>query len=167
MSSINKSDSESDCDTAGLSNILKKYASTKGKGAPVAPKVDKRTETSKKNMAKARAAKIAGLQQKKQDKQYVVSEDESSSEEDESSDDEELVITKKKPKKGGSAPPPSAVDDRMGRMEEILIALAKKKMKKKPAKRGKTIINVTNPAQVGVIVPNPQAQVLKHNILNF
>ena len=60
-------DYSDDDEQLSLTNTLKRFASTKGAGAPKAPKVDKRTETSKTNMAKARAAKLEALRKKREE----------------------------------------------------------------------------------------------------
>jgi len=158
------SESEDDQSQSQLTSVLQRYASTKGKGAVAAKAADKRTETSKLNMAKARAAKLAGLQKKKESRAFEIDESEDSESED-SSDDEDLVITKKKSQKGGKGGAPAASSDRLSKIEEAIMLLAQQKAKKKPQKR-KTVINVSAP-QSATAPANQKAQALKNNILNF
>ena len=117
----------SDDEQLSLTNTLKRFASTKGAGILKEPKVDKRTETSKANMAKARAAKLEALRKKREEEANEYEIEDSDSEESDS-DDEELII-KRKPQKGGRggrAPPAAAAvsDDRIGRIEMMLAQLA-------------------------------------------
>jgi hypothetical protein len=162
MSDCN-SESDEEVQQNKLASVLKRYQS--GKGA-----ADKRKETSKANMAKARAAKLAGLAAAKEKKSRQV-EISDSSDSDSDSDEEEVVITKKKSQKGKGKPVDEAVDD--GRMARLEKAMMKKLMKKfcdeklvrVPQKKGKkTIIQINQPAQVSSSAP---IQAMKRDILNF
>lgn len=151
-----------------LTKVLSRYKSTKGAA-------DKRKETSKANMAKARAAKLAGLRQKKEEQASSYDLDYSDDSEDDSdeseSDDEELVIRKKKPQKG-KGQVEFQENDRLRMMEEAIMMLAQKAQKKSKAKPKKKPVRKTTVIQVGVpqAVPaaaNPKVSGLKHNILTF
>ena len=158
----------SDSEQISLSNVLQKYKSTKGAA-------DKRRETSKANMAKARAAKLAALKQKKEQAEREIEVDDSDSDDDsddsddsDGSDDDggELVIKKLKRQVGGSAG-----NARIERLEKAIMLLAKQKQKQKggnkkaPVKR-KTVIQVNQPPVI-TSTPNPKAEVMKHSILRF
>jgi len=76
-----------------LAKVLSRYKSTKGDA-------DKRKETSKLNMAKARAAKLEKLKQEKQVKQqdsFEYEDADDSSDDSEDSEEEELVL---RPRRG-------------------------------------------------------------------
>ena len=160
------SDSEfSENERVSLNNVLQKYKSTKGAA-------DKRKETSKANMAKARAAKLAALKKKKEEEANQIhiedsssddSEDSGSSDSDDSGDDGDLVIKKLKRSKGGNAD-----SSRIARIEEALIQLAMQKgkgKKKKPAVKKKTVIQLNHPTSTHV--PNPNSAALKNSIIGF
>jgi hypothetical protein len=157
----------SDSEQISLSNVLQKYKSTKGAA-------DKRRETSKANMAKARAAKLAALKQKKEQAEREIEVDDSDSDDDsedsdgsDSSDDGggELVIKKLKRQVGGSAG-----NARIERLEKAIMLLAKQKQKQKGGKKApvkrKTVIQVNQPPVI-TSAPNPKAEVMKHSILRF
>jgi hypothetical protein len=150
------SDSEEE-HQAKLTKVLGRYKSTKGDA-------DKRKETSKVNMAKARAAKLAGLKAAKEEAANEI--EVSSSESEESSDDEDLIITKKGKGKGGRAPPASS-SEQMRRMEQMIMMLAKQKGKgKKPAR--KTVIQIAAPPSTPVLgASNPHAKAMKQSIIQW
>ena len=157
------SDSEfSENERVSLNNVLQKYKSTKGAA-------DKRKETSKANMAKARAAKLTALKKKKEEEANQIhiedssSDDSDSSDSDDSGDDGDLVIKKLKRSKGGNAD-----SSRIARIEEALIQLAMQKgkgKKKKPAVKKKTVIQLNHPTSTHV--PNPNSAALKNSIIGF
>ena len=93
MSDFEEADEEQQ---RGLENVLKRYQQ-KGTGSASAA-ADKRQETSKLNMAKARAAKIAKLraQKEEQDNTYEVSEDDDDDDDYTESDEDEYIPPKKK-----------------------------------------------------------------------
>jgi hypothetical protein len=160
---------ESDEDQKKLANVLGRYKSTKGDA-------DKRKVTSQINVAKARAAKLAGLQasRKRVEIEESESEDDEEEENESESDGEELVIhKKKKPQKGrgrGGAPPAS--EDRLSRMEQIIMNLAMQKVKpKKKAPRKTVNIQIAPPntpqSAPAAAVVNPQAKVMKQHIISW
>lgn len=159
------SDSEPDEQELALKRVLGRYKSTKGDA-------DKRKETSKLNMAKARAAKLSGLKAKKieEDNQYELPMSDESEDDDESSDEEDLILKRRKPQKGRGGAPPAATSDRMQRMEEMIMQLAlqrTKQNKKKKAPSRRTVIQLAPAAATAVAVSNPTAELLKRNILRF
>jgi hypothetical protein len=152
------SDSEEE-HQAKLTQVLGRYKSTKGDA-------DKRKETSKLNMAKARAAKLAGLKAAKEEAANEI--EVSSSDSDESSDDEDLIISKKgkKGQKGGRAPPASS-SEQMRRMEQMIMMLAKQKGKGKKSAR-KTVIQIAAPPSTPVLgASNPHANAMKQSIIQW
>ena len=149
-----------------LAKVLSRYKSTKGDA-------DKRKETSKLNMAKARAAKLEKLKQEKQVKQqqqdsYLEYEDSEDSSDD-SSEEEELVL---RPKRG--KPKQQQGTGRMDMLEKAILMLAerttkktpKAKPKKKPV-RNTTVIQVTSAPPPKTPAPSKKVELLKDDILNF
>jgi hypothetical protein len=109
----------SDDEQDQLAQVLTRYKSTKGD-------LDQRKETSKLNMAKVRAAKLAGLTKKKAEQpskvHYI----------DESSDsDEEEIVIQRKPAKGkgraGAAAASAPSESRMAELEAAFEAMNKQK----------------------------------------
>ena len=154
-----------------LAKVLSRYKSTKGDA-------DKRKETSKLNMAKARAAKLEKLKQEKQVKQqqqdsYLEyddsSEDSDVDDTDDSSEEEELVL---RPKRGKA--PEQQGTGRMDMLEKAILMLAerttkktpKAKPKKKPV-RNTTVIQVTSAPPPKTPAPSKKVELLKDDILNF
>lgn len=151
---------DSDNEQKKLREVLGRYKSSKGDA-------DKRKVTSQVNMAKARAAKLAGLQASKRNVE-IDSESESDDGLESDSDGEDLIIQKKKPQKGrgrGGAPP--VVDDRMNRMEQMLMKLAMKNSKKK-APRKTVNIQIAPPITPALQhATNPHTAAIKHSICNW
>ena len=161
-----------------LAKMLSRYKSTKGDA-------DKRKETSKLNMAKARAAKLEKLKQAKEVKQvkqqdsYEYEDTDETSEddsEDTSDEDTELVLRPRKGKKKQQVQVQqegTTSGGRMDMLEKAILMLAerttkaKAKPKKKPAVRKTTVIQV-NPAPVPKTpAPSKKVELLKDDILNF
>lgn len=144
--------------------VRERYKSTKSDA-------DKRKQTSKSNMQKAREAKNARLAEEKEMSKYQYeipnSEDDYTTD---SSSDEELVIARKPRKptirfEATKMPKPS--EDRMDKFERMLMQLAQKaskpdKKKRRPIER-KTVIQITQPTQQS----NPYGNELKHKLLNL
>jgi len=168
----------SDDDTQSrLVNTLRKYDPTRVK-AEKRPKVDKRSESSKVNMAKAREAKLAGLRARKEKAQEeTVEESEEEEENSDNSDDSEYedyeyvpkpkIVQKGKAKtKAKVETPPPAADARIDKLTELLEKMMTqtqvKKKKKAPVR--KTIIQVTAPSAAAASVPNPKAADMKKNV---
>jgi hypothetical protein len=157
---------DSDDEQTKLARVLARYKSTKGDA-------DKRKETSKLNVAKARAAKLAALQATKSKMSSIEESDSDeemdSEEEDEESDGEELIIAKKSKKGGGrrgGAPP---ADDRMARLEQMMLQVAmqnKKKAKKKPTRKVVNI-QIASPATAQAPVNNPHTAAIKKSIIQW
>lgn len=142
-------------------------------------KVDKRKQSSKNNMEKARLAKIEQLKQKRllQEQQniYEINEEASS----DSSDDSEVEYVLQKINKQKKKTKPAAVDnsnDRIQQLENMLLALAggMKKQKKQKKVKNKTIIhlpsnNIQQPQQTIKEAPKtkPIEAVKKPNGFNF
>ena len=158
-----------------LAKVLSRYKSTKGDA-------DKRKETSKLNMAKARAAKLEKLKQAKEVKQqkqqdsyeYEDTDDTESDDdsEDTSDEDTELVLRPKQKKKQPQQQEGTS-GGRMDMLEKAILMMAerstkaKAKPKKKPAVRKTTVIQV-NPAPVPKTpAPSKKVELLKDDILNF
>jgi len=153
-----------------LAKVLSRYKSTKGDA-------DKRKETSKLNMAKARAAKLEKLKQEKQVKQqqqdsyleYEDCEDSDDDDTDDSSEEEELVL---RPKRGKAKQ--QGTGGRMDMLEKAILMLAerttkktpKAKPKKKPV-RNTTVIQVTSAPPPKTPAPSKKVELLKDDILNF
>ena len=160
-----------------LAGALLKFNSTKGRGVKE-PKIDKRSESSKVNMAKARAAKVALSQTMRQKREQEIEvSDEDDSEDSESEEEEEYVLKKAKKGKGkgkGQAAPPAATsaDLRIDKLEFLLeqhIKNQKGKGKKKAPVR-KTIIHVapaTAASQPVIAQPNPKAADAKKEVLSW
>ncbi len=156
-----------------LTKVLSRYKSTKGDA-------DKRKETSKLNMAKARAAKLEKLKQAKEVKQqkqqdsYEYEDDSEDSDEDSDSDDEEDTELVLRPKGKKQQVKQQEGTGRMDMLEKAILMLAerttkkaKAKPKKKPAVRKTTVIQV-NPAPVPKTpAPSKKVELLKDDILNF
>ena len=159
-----------------LAKVLSRYKSTKGDA-------DKRKETSKLNMAKARAAKLEklkqakeGKQQKQQDSYEYEDTDDTSDDDSEESEEEELVLRPRKGKKKQQVQVQqegTTSGGRMDMLEKAILMLAerstkaKAKPKKKPAVRKTTVIQV-NPAPVPKTpAPSKKVELLKDDILNF
>ena len=158
-----------------LAKVLSRYKSTKGDA-------DKRKETSKLNMAKARAAKLEKLKQAKEGKQqkqqdsYEYEDDDTSDDDSEESEEEELVLRPRKGKKKQQVQVQqegTTSGGRMDMLEKAILMLAerstkaKAKPKKKPAVRKTTVIQV-NPAPVPkTSAPSKKVELLKDDILNF
>jgi len=159
-----------------LAKVLSRYKSTKGDA-------DKRKETSKLNMAKARAAKLEKLkqakevkQQKQQDSYEYEDTDDTSDDDSEESEEEELVLRPRKGKKKQQVQVQqegTTSGGRMDMLEKAILMLAerstkaKAKPKKKPAVRKTTVIQV-NPAPVPKTpAPSKKVELLKDDILNF
>jgi len=172
---------EDDEQQRGLENILKRYKQ-KGAGSPSAASVDRRHETSKTNMAKARAAKIAKLKAQKQVQTNTiqVSEDDDDGEYSDS-DGEEIPAPRKTPQKGKGRfrQTSGAVDDgriaRLEQMEMRLAALAARldrdnKQRRMPPKQRKTAVNIQiapPAASIATRVSNPKSEQLRQSVLNF
>lgn len=169
--------SYSDDDTqhqSGLEGVLQKYANGKAaqkvRYASTKGDADRRKLTSKENMAKARAARLAQLQSQKQESE---SEEESDGEAEDLSDEseEELVLKPvkrmNKPQKGkgrGGSAAASAVND--GEMQRLLMmqmsALLAQQQKGK--KKKKPVVKQSTPAPANT--PNPAAVEAKREIRN-
>ena len=128
----------------GLESVLRRYQQ-KGAGASAAS-ADRRKETSKLNMEKARAAKIAKLraQKEEQDNTYEVSEDDDDDDDYTESDEDEYIPPKKKKVvimkgKGKGRQTAGAVDDgamaRLAQMEIRYAALPAQLEKEKRQRR--------------------------------
>jgi len=142
-------------DQEGLERVLKHYESSKGAA-------DKRRKTSKINVAKARAAKLAGARKKVQ-----IEESESEDEEEESESEYEEVEIKKTKKGGGKGRAPPAADDKLARIEAALLTLTQqagqgKKKAKKPVRR--VVVEKEAPAKNPV---PPQAPKYTKNLLGL
>lgn len=128
-----------------LASVLSRYKSTKGAA-------DKRKETSKANMAKARAAKLEALRRKKEEEENEFGLDDESDDdsEEDSEEEEELVIKKAKrqPRKAASQVQ-FQENDRLRQIEEAILVLAQKANKSK-AKPKKKPVRKTTVIQVGV-----------------
>ena len=137
----------------GLENVLRRYQQ---RGTGSSSSSDKRQETSKVNMAKARAAKIAKLcaQKEERDNTIEVSEDDDDDDDYSDSDGEEYIAPKKKAiqkMKGRGRQTASAVDDgAMARLEQMEMRYAalvaqlekEKRQRKAPAKPRKTAVSI-------------------------
>jgi len=162
-----------------LAKVLSRYKSTKGDA-------DKRKETSKLNMAKARAAKLEKLKQEKQVKQvkqqqqqdsYEYEDDDSSEDDSEdTSEEEELVLRPrgKKTPKQYAVKQQEGTGGRMDMLEKAILMLAERTTKKakntKPKKKAvrKTTVIQVNPAPVPKTpAPSKKVELLKDDILNF
>lgn len=155
------SDSDS-AEQSKLTQVLGRYKSTKGDA-------DKRKQTSKTNMAKARAAKIAQLKAKKEEEAGEI-EISGTDEESESEEEEELVLTKKSLKgkgKGRGGAPASASNERMDMLEAAILALASKKQPKRKPIHKKTVIHVTPAAAVSTPKVNAGAEAMKRSIIQW
>lgn len=164
---------ESNPSTEAVSNTRPKYQSSKGDA-------DKRRQTSKDNMAKARQAKLEKLRLQKLEelnpkiKGPSYRYDDSSSEDTDSyvsESDDELIITKKNVKKRAVTKAKQSEDTRMDRLEALLVASLtgmKKKDKKKKRSVRKTIIQMP-PNQVPqtqpMVTPNPMKEHFKQRLL--
>lgn len=165
--------SGSDDEQVKLTSILSRYKSTKGDA-------DKRKETSKDNMAKARAAKLAQLKEKKEKanrrQEIEVSDSESDaeseSEEESDSDGEEFVLKKAQKGKGKGRQETDPVDDarlKKLQMYEMMDEFIRQKTNgKKPKPKGsrKTVIQI-NQAPKAAAQVDPKYEILKQNILRF
>lgn len=172
----NMSDSEGEQpQVISLEDTLARFNSSKGSGIAKGL-ADRRKETSKANMAKARAAKIAKLKQKKEEESRQIEVDPETDEySEQSSSDDELYIKKSKRNHPTSAAKKRSVvvrdDDTARRMEAIEMAVLsmlkdQKKVKKKPVR--KTVIQLPPASQpIPIPQPNRKVEVLKHNILDF
>ena len=160
-----------------LAKVLSRYKSTKGDA-------DKRKETSKLNMAKARAAKLEKLKQAKEVKQqkqqdsYEYEDTDDTSEddsEDTSDEDTELVLRPrgKQKKKQPQQQEGTTSGGRMDMLEKAILMLAerttkaKAKPKKKPAVRKTTVIQVNPAPTPKTPAPSKKVELLKDDILNF
>jgi len=108
-------------------------------------KIDKRKQTSKANMAKARAEKLRQLKEKKETKEYEIDEDSSSSESG-SSDDEVLVIKGKRGKKQPKAKKGQAMDPLQKEINDLKVIVSKLAKEKKSKQKPKTVVQIVNPA---------------------
>jgi hypothetical protein len=162
-----------------LAKVLSRYKSTKGDA-------DKRKETSKLNMAKARAAKLEKLKQEKQVKQvkqqqqqdsYEYEDDDSSEDDSEDSEEEELVLRPRGKKKQQVKQQQGT--GRMDMLEKAILMLAErttKKAKAKPKKKAvrKTTVIQVNPAPQQAPVPKgpaaaptKQVELMMNDLLRF
>jgi len=154
-----------------LAKVLSRYKSTKGDA-------DKRKETSKLNMAKARAAKLEKLKQEKEEKaqQYEYDDDsEDNSDDSDDSEQEELVLRPKQGKQKKQQGTGGTGSGRMDMLEKAILMLAenaqkkKAKPKKKPARKT-TVIQVT-PTVPQQPTPQPtlskKAEMLMNDVLTF
>jgi len=164
-----------------LGDVIRRYNSTRGKGNKVPPP-DKRSITSKANMAKARAAKLeilaadrevreAKLTKKAAKREIEVSDSSEDEDEDDESEEELVISAKKKTQKGGGRAPPAAApaDDKLYRLEQMVMQLAQqggKKKKKKPIPRKKTVIQINQPAPAAKTT-SKEAQVMKDSLCNW
>lgn len=129
-------------------------------------KNDKRRETSKANMAKARAAKLEKLKMQKEKEKgtqrYSIGDDGSSDDSDtgSSSEDEEIVI-KSRPKRQVKKDKRADWHSKITELESLVSKLQKSK-KKKQSGHGKQVINIV-PSQAPS--PNPDMENLKKKIL--
>lgn len=118
-------------------------------------KIDRRKQTSKANMAKARAEKLKQLKEQKElqkgTKEYSIGEDSSDSESSDS-DDEVLVIKgkgknkkeKKETKKGIAIDP---LQKEINDLKDVVTKLIKEnKSKNKKKEKSKTVVQIVNPA---------------------
>ena len=120
-------------------------------------KIDRRKQTSKANMAKARAEKLKQLKEQKElqkgTKEYSIDEDSSDSESSDS-DDEVLVIKgkgkgknkkeKKETKKGIAIDP---LQKEINDLKDVVTKLIKEnKSKNKKKEKSKTVVQIVNPA---------------------
>lgn len=171
------SENHSDDDVQlSLEDTLKRFASTKGAGAPKPPKIDRRAETSKANMAKARAAKIEALRRKREEEANQIELDGDESE-DSDSDEEELVLNRKKKVDFAGMDnfnqvvpgiSPHISNDRIMEMM-MALALGNQKQKVKPKKKvvRKTVIQLPTPAAAAPVAPpNPKMENMRRILLN-
>ena len=158
-----------------LAKVLSRYKSTKGDA-------DKRKETSKLNMAKARAVKLEKLKQAKEVKQvkqqdsyeYEDTDDTSEDDSEDTSDEDTELVLRPRGKQKKKQPQQQEGTGRMDMLEKAILRLAerttkkaKAKPKKKPAVRKTTVIQV-NPAPVPKTpAPSKKVELLKDDILNF
>ena len=168
-----------------LAKVLSRYKSTKGDA-------DKRKETSKLDMAKARAVKLEKLKQEKQVKQvkqqdsYEYEDTDDTDDEDSDSDDseeEELVLRPKKktPKQYAvKQQEGTGTGGRMDMLEKAILMLAERTTKKakntKPKKKAvrKTTVIQVNPAPQQAPVPKgpaaaptKQVELMMNDLLRF
>jgi hypothetical protein len=154
-----------------LTQVLSKYKSTKGEA-------DRRRETSKANMAKARAAKLEALRKKKEVESNQIeigdSDDDSDFSEDSESDYEDIVLKKKPAQKGRGRQAPVDEDTIAQLVQQQLAQLLsqkggkkKKAAAKKPTVRKKTVIQLNTPAAAAAPAANPHVDAMKRSILNF
>jgi hypothetical protein len=140
-----------------VANALRSYNSTKGMGVAQI-KIDKRAETSKTNMAKARAAKLAGLRAKKVRIQIGESEEEVSQDSEDSEEEWELTSKKRgKGRAGGAAPAVDSID--RSEMMKMMAQLLKAEKKKKPITR--KVVDVA-PA-----IPDAKKEELRKNVASW
>ena len=136
-------------------------------------KKDKRAETSRKNVAKARATKLAEQRKaiaereqqmqefeefKKQQSEDTVVEIESESDTESDSDVEPVLYIKKPRKQTKKKSEPNHIDDRLDQLTALMSQLAENQVKKqsrKPRSR-KTIVNIKQPSP-------KQAKATNHN----
>ncbi len=156
--------SQDKADEGGLERVLRRYESSKGAA-------DKRKETSKINMAKARAAKLAGARKKKEEEEVEVSESEDSASDESEYEEVEII----KPQKGkGKAAPKAKEDDKLAKLEAMMLMLAQQqlgdKKKKKVVVRKVAAKSAEAPAEKPeepVKNTSAKAQTLKRNLLGF
>lgn len=109
-------------------------------------KIDKRKQTSKANMAKARAEKKRQLKEKKETLEYEIDEDDSSSSEEDSSDDDVLVIKGKRGKKKEKVKKGKAIDPLQKEIDDLKALVAKLAKDKKSKGKPKTVVQIVNPS---------------------
>ena len=155
-----------------LTQVLSKYKSTKGEA-------DRRRETSKANMAKARAAKLEALRKKKEEESNQIeigdSDDDSDFSEDSESDYEDIVLKKKPPAQKGRGRQAQVDEDTIAQLVQQQLAQLlsqqggkkKKAAAKKPTVRKKTVIQLNTPAPATAPSANPHVDAMKRSILNF
>ena len=133
-------------------------------------KVDKRKQTSGKNLAKAREAKLTKLKQEKKVSekvpQYTFEESDSSSSSSDS-EDERIVVKKEKKKTKKVTEKPIETLNEMAAIKGMLEQLMKKPKRSKP-KKSKQVVQVITPPAQEAKKPSPEIESLKKRILlNF
>ena len=134
-------------------------------------KTDKRKQTSGKNLAKAREAKLTKLKQEKKvaEKvpQYTFEESDSSSSSSDSEDERIVVKKEKKKTKKVTEKQPTETLNEMAAIKGMLEQLMKKPKRSKP-KKSKQVVQVITPPAQEAKKPSPEIESLKKRILlNF
>ena len=126
---------------------------------------DKRKQTSKSNLAKARQAKIQQLKKVKEDKEKKAKEevfqsnDSESDSESSESDENVIVIGKKKTVKKNSPTPLPQNDSLKDEVDKLRAQIEKLTIKKKKPSKSRQVIKIVNPPPV---IPTKDTEMEKY-----